>query len=295
MRLVRALWWSTAVLAAYAAVLGLTTALALAELAPSHGQGMASTVGAARGPLAEGAATAPTGDASMRGGHAAAAARPRVQRPAAGSGTPTASATRADTASVSTAAAAPAPPAPPAVPSPATAAASDAASPATGDALRGARAWLEEAAAEASVRAWLDAHHPDLKPATRAAIAAAVAQEAARRGLDPWLLVSVIKVESDFNPEEVGSAGEIGLMQVLPDTARLVARSVFGLTAFDPALLFDPMWNIRIAAAFLADRLRAFRGDVAMALAAYNAGDGVKQPTAYARAVLGWYGRLRPR
>ncbi|MBX5475610.1 MAG: lytic transglycosylase domain-containing protein, partial [Clostridia bacterium] len=157
-----------------------------------------------------------------------------------------------------------------------------------------AQAWLAETVTRDALAAWLDAHYAALPAGTRASIAEAVVREASRRGVDPWLVVSVIKVESDFNPDEVGSAGEIGLMQVLPGTARLVARNVFGIDGFDPTLLFDPDWNIRIAVAYLADRLRAYRGDAAMALTSYNAGDGVKRPNAYARAVLGWYARIAP-
>src|SRR5262249_54767825 len=49
-----------------------------------------------------------------------------------------------------------------------------------------------------------------------------IKQEAKRTGLDPALVDAVIKVESDYRPDTIGAAGEIGLMQVLPSTARLL-------------------------------------------------------------------------
>jgi soluble lytic murein transglycosylase-like protein len=49
-----------------------------------------------------------------------------------------------------------------------------------------------------------------------------VSKEAERVGIDPALVDAVIKVESDYQPEAIGASGEIGLMQVLPSTAKLL-------------------------------------------------------------------------
>jgi len=97
-----------------------------------------------------------------------------------------------------------------------------------------------------------------------AAIADAVERAAAQHSLPPELIHSVIKVESNYNPVAVSSKGALGLMQLIPSTARR-----FGvLDAFDPA---D---NIQGGAKYLRYLLDLYRGDYPLALAAYNAGEG---------------------
>ena len=94
---------------------------------------------------------------------------------------------------------------------------------------------------------------------------------AERRGLDPWLVVAVVRVESNFSPTAVSERGAVGLMQLLPDTARWVAQQA-GERDFFPDLLYDPEVNIRLGTWYLAYLLEAFGGREALALAAYNAG-----------------------
>ena len=86
-------------------------------------------------------------------------------------------------------------------------------------------------------------------------------QAAARYGIPPQLLAAVGRVESNFNPNAVSSAGAQGLMQIMPDTAK-------GLKLADA---FDPTANIDAGSRYLKAQLAAF-GDVRLALAAYNAG-----------------------
>ncbi len=82
-----------------------------------------------------------------------------------------------------------------------------------------------------------------------------------RFGLDPRLLKAIARAESAFDPEAVSPKGALGLMQLMPETARL-----YGVQ--DP---FDPEENVMAAAAYLRDLLDYFQ-DLILALAAYNAG-----------------------
>lgn len=87
---------------------------------------------------------------------------------------------------------------------------------------------------------------------------------AAQHGLQPQLVRSVIQVESDYNPHAVSPKGALGLMQLIPETARR-----FGVTD-----AFDPAENIQGGVRYLAYLLDLFHNDYGLALAAYNAGEG---------------------
>ncbi len=84
-------------------------------------------------------------------------------------------------------------------------------------------------------------------------------------GLKPSLVKKVIQVESGWNPYAVSKSGAMGLMQLMPDTARIL-----GVT--NP---FDPEQNIRAGVRYLKYLLDLFGGDLEKALAAYNAGPTV--------------------
>jgi len=89
-----------------------------------------------------------------------------------------------------------------------------------------------------------------------------ISDAAQKTGVDPLLIKSVIKVESDFNRFTVSSKGAKGLMQLMPDTAREVSvRNVFSAEE-----------NIHGGARYLQKMLNKFDGDARLALAAYNAG-----------------------
>ena len=90
----------------------------------------------------------------------------------------------------------------------------------------------------------------------------AIDEAAAATGLPPELIVAVIYHESGGNPRAVSRAGARGLMQLMPRTAR-------GLGVSDP---FDPRQNIMGGARYLRGQLDRFGGNLALALAAYNAG-----------------------
>ncbi|MEK7679723.1 MAG: transglycosylase SLT domain-containing protein [Deltaproteobacteria bacterium] len=89
--------------------------------------------------------------------------------------------------------------------------------------------------------------------------------------VDEYLAASVMREESAFDPEAFSPAGAIGLMQLMPDTGRAMAKAA-GLAAFDPAELFDPGTNAWFGARYLAQLGEMFDWDLAKTVAAYNAG-----------------------
>lgn len=100
-----------------------------------------------------------------------------------------------------------------------------------------------------------------------------VEREAQRQGIDPAWVFGVMRQESAFIPDVRSSAGALGLMQLLPGTARSVARSE-RLARPTNRDLYDPALNIRLGAAYLKRLLERFDGNLVLASAAYNAGSG---------------------
>jgi soluble lytic murein transglycosylase-like protein len=95
-----------------------------------------------------------------------------------------------------------------------------------------------------------------------------ITESARAHGVAPELVASVIAVESNFNPNAVSGRSARGLMQLMPQTA---AR--FGVTR-----VFDPQQNIEAGTKYLKELLLRYNGDLALTLAAYNAGpDRVEQ------------------
>ena len=97
-----------------------------------------------------------------------------------------------------------------------------------------------------------------------AVISEAIYESSRKYGVDEALIKAVIMQESAYNRTSVSSAGAMGLMQLMPDTAK-------GLGVQNP---FDIRQNIDGGTRFLSQMLEKFGGDMNLALAAYNAGPG---------------------
>jgi Soluble lytic murein transglycosylase and related regulatory proteins (some contain LysM/invasin domains) len=98
---------------------------------------------------------------------------------------------------------------------------------------------------------------------------AAVSRNAAENGLPEPLVYSIIRNESGFSPAIKSPVGAIGLMQLMPATAKQTAREK---GEFDPLRLTDAGFNIKLGTRHLRDLLRDYDGDVVYSIAAYNAG-----------------------
>jgi soluble lytic murein transglycosylase len=103
------------------------------------------------------------------------------------------------------------------------------------------------------------------------AYAELVERAAHRQGLDPNLLFAVMRVESIYNRRIVSTAGAVGLMQIMPRTAHLIAEQL-GMRDFDTSDLLDPETNVELAAWYLASLLTRFDQRLPLAIAAYNGG-----------------------
>jgi soluble lytic murein transglycosylase-like protein len=111
-------------------------------------------------------------------------------------------------------------------------------------------------------------------PLTQAPFGELIRKSAEKYGVDVDLVFSVVAAESNFNAKAVSRRNARGLMQLLPETAkRLGVRDIY-----------DPAQNIDGGTRYLRDLLKLYQGDLALTLAAYNAGPGAVQR----------YGRIPP-
>jgi soluble lytic murein transglycosylase len=101
---------------------------------------------------------------------------------------------------------------------------------------------------------------------------ATIKAESAKNNLDPYLVASLIRQESEFNPSVISYANAYGLMQLLPSTGKAMAREE-GISHFQTFQLLDPEMNIRLGTRYLRQMLDKVGGVQEYALAAYNAGD----------------------
>jgi len=149
-----------------------------------------------------------------------------------------------------------------------------------------------------SVAEFLHGRATGLSRAQVAQVSRVVIAEADRTGFTPGLIAALIHVESSGRNFAVSRAGALGLMQILPETARAVALRQ-GLEWQGPQMLFDPALNVRIGVDYLAELYARF-GSIELALAAYNWGPTyiaeLQQrraaiPDDYAQRVLHYYQR----
>lgn len=129
--------------------------------------------------------------------------------------------------------------------------------------------------------------------AQRSAFDLIIDRAARANELDSALLHAVISVESNYDPKAVSKKGAVGLMQLMPATAR----------RYGVANAYDPAQNIQAGAHYLSDLLKMFNSDKSLALAAYNAGENavirsgnriphIRETVDYVPKVLTYYKKL---
>ena len=125
-----------------------------------------------------------------------------------------------------------------------------------------------------------------------------------KHGIDYALLQALIATESGFDSRAVSPKGAVGLMQLIPPTAERYGVKA-GKNASIEMKLTDPVVNIRAGASYLSDLIKMFPGQIELALAAYNAGEGAVQRAGnkipnypetknYVKTVMQLYGVLKP-
>lgn len=98
-----------------------------------------------------------------------------------------------------------------------------------------------------------------------------IAERAEEKGLSPGWVLGLIRQESRFLTAVKSPVGATGLMQLMPQTAQSVARSL-GMPRLDTRALAEPSVNVRLGTAYLRDMKELFEGSAVLASAAYNAG-----------------------
>lgn len=131
-----------------------------------------------------------------------------------------------------------------------------------------------------------------------------IREAASEHGLEFELLQAVIATESGFDPSAVSPKGAVGLMQLIPDTAERFGVRATGRQSVSERLT-DPRTNIQAGSRYLAWLINYFNGDVRLAVAAYNAGEGAvlkagrripnyPETISYVQKVTELHGSLKP-
>ncbi len=142
-----------------------------------------------------------------------------------------------------------------------------------------------------------------LSAVDEAKLAEVILNESMANGLDPLLVMAVIKTESTFYNWARSYKGAMGLMQIMPSTGRWVAEGL-NLEWESNRMLFDPYLNVRLGVRYFSMLRERYGNDTVLTLAAYNAGPtslsklvrrGGKPPQRYANTVLANYKDLQER
>ncbi len=96
-------------------------------------------------------------------------------------------------------------------------------------------------------------------------------EESRKNQYDPIFLMAIIKTESHFKPDAIGSAGEIGLMQIKPDTAKWICEKK-GIKWKGKNSLKDPHYNIEVGALYFKYLKKSLKSKAASYISAYNMG-----------------------
>ncbi len=101
-----------------------------------------------------------------------------------------------------------------------------------------------------------------------------VKEEASKNGLDPYLIMAIIKTESGFNTNATSSKEARGLMQIMDSTAKDVNNSINLVDDIDTSNIYDANINIALGCSYFAKLLSKYNGNYYLAICAYNAGMG---------------------
>ncbi len=121
-----------------------------------------------------------------------------------------------------------------------------------------------------SIKNAQDVNNPLLTTYYPAGYLKEVQRHIGRSDLPQMLVFAVIREESNFRAEVESPAGAVGLMQLMPTTARYVAKTI--RTKYQPTLLIHPDFNVKLGVAYLKRLLRRYKGNLFYTLAAYNGG-----------------------
>lgn len=140
--------------------------------------------------------------------------------------------------------------------------------------------------------------NPNVDPELRPIIARNILNESNLMGIDPAIIIGQIDVESNFNPFCIGRKGEIGLMQLKPDSQADAIKAA-GLKINEVYWIKN---NIHLGVKYYKEQMKRFNGNIALALSGYNAGPNAtmkvnrcpnNQSEDYVRNVLASYAQIK--
>lgn len=98
-------------------------------------------------------------------------------------------------------------------------------------------------------------------------------EESEKYGLSPYLIASIIKVESNFNPKALSKKNAMGLLQITESTGKWIAEKL-DIKNFNSEILYVPEINIKMGCWYFDYLMKYYEGNLQLALAAYNGGQG---------------------